>query len=141
MQAQLEQDLRRRGSDLEHQLEAQARDADTRLKQELQQRELAFQAKLKQRELDLTAQLTVQAEARQTAAQAHWEKEAEKKTRAAIEPFEAQLAQAERERDDARESAAESARQLQDLEKQLTEASSFLAGRRNGKNNLVGTAK
>jgi hypothetical protein len=140
MQTQFEQELRRRGAELEHHLEVQSREADTHLKQELQQREVTFQAKLKQRELDLTAQLTAQAEARQIAAQAQWEKEAEKKTRVAIEPFEALVARAEKERDEAKQYAAEGARQVQNLEKQLTEASSFLNGWRNGKNNLVGAA-
>ena len=67
----------------------------------MQQKEEAAQAKAKQREQDLVAQLTAQAEARQMAAQAQWETESEKKTRAAIEPFKALLARTEKERDEA----------------------------------------
>jgi hypothetical protein len=71
------------------------------------------------------------------AAQAQWETESEKRTRAAIEPLKSMLVRTEKERDDARQSATESARQLQSLEKQLTEASTFLNGWRNGKNTVV----
>ena len=71
------------------------------------------------------------------AAQTQLEKESEKKARAAIEPFKALLARAEEERDEARQSAAESGHHVQNLEKKLTEASSFLNGWRNGKK-LVG---
>ena len=53
-------------------------------------------------------------------------------TRAAIEPFKAQLARAEQERDEARESAFEGTRQVESLEKKLTEVSSFLSTWRNG---------
>ena len=67
------------------------------------------------------------------AAQAQWEAKAEKKARAAIEPFKLLLARAEKERDDARYSAAEGIRHVNNLEKKLTEASSFLNGLRNGK--------
>jgi hypothetical protein len=76
--------------------------------------------------------LTAQAEAHQTAAQARWQTESEEKVRAAIEPFKAMLARAEKERDEARQSASESALHVQDLEKKLTEVSSFLNGWRNG---------
>ena len=68
------------------------------------------------------------------AAQALWEKESERKARAAMEPFRAQLARAEKERDEAKGLATEGARQVQSLEKKLTEASTFLNGWRNGKN-------
>ncbi len=71
------------------------------------------------------------------AAQAYWETETEKKTRAAIEPFKALLARAEEERDEAKQSASEAVRKVQHLEKKLTEASSFLNGWRNGDNVLT----
>ena len=47
---------------------------------------------------------------------------------AAIKPLKEALACAENERDEARQSAAESARQMQNLERKLKEASSFLNG-------------
>jgi len=81
----------------------------------------------------LVAQLSAQAEARQMAAKVEWETEFQTKTRAAIEPFKLQLARTEKERDEANQSASESARQVQNVEKKLTEASSFLHGWKNGK--------
>jgi hypothetical protein len=47
------------------------------------------------------------------------------------------LARTEKERDEARQSASEAARKAQDLEKKLTEASSFLNGWKNGNNVLT----
>ena len=85
------------------------------------------------------AQLTAQAEARLSTAQEQWESETEIKTRAAVESYESLLARTEKERDEARQSAAEGARHVQILEKKLTEASSFLSGWRNGKS-VVGAA-
>ena len=79
------------------------------------------------------AQLNAQTEARLSAAQAQWEAESDKRTRAAIEPLKALLARTEKERDDAKQSAFETERQVQSLEKKLNEASSFLNGWRNGK--------
>ncbi len=92
----------------------------------MQQKDEAAQAKVKQREQELAAQLNAQAQARQLAAQAQWEAESEVKLRTAIEPLKAQLARAEKERDEAKRSATEGTRQVQSLEKRLTEASSFL---------------
>jgi len=74
------------------------------------------------------------------AAQAQWETESERRTRAAIEPFKALLARTEKERDEARQTASENSRQVQNLEKQLTEASAFLNAWRNG-NNSVASAR
>ena len=99
----------------------------------MQQKDEAGQAKVEQRERELVAQFTEQAEARQMAAQAQWESEVEKRTRAAVEPFKALLVRTEKERDEARQSATEVARQVQNLEKKLTEASTFLSTWRNGK--------
>jgi hypothetical protein len=67
------------------------------------------------------------------AAQAKWEAESDIKVRAAVEPFKTLLARIERERDEAREASAETARQLETLEKQLTDTSVFLNAWRNGK--------
>jgi len=44
----------------------------------------------------------------------------------------AQLARAEKERDEAKQAASERIRQMQNLEKRLSDASSFLNGLRNG---------
>lgn len=129
LQAQTEEVRRRRDE-----ADAGLREMETNLRKEMQEKEETVQAKARQREQDLVTQLTAQMEARQTAAQALWERESEKKARAAIELFKAQLARAEKERDEAKESAFESARQVQNLEKRLTEASTFLNTWRNGKN-------
>jgi hypothetical protein len=135
LQAQTEM-LRRR----ELETDGAMRDLEARLRKEIQQKEEAALARVEQREQELIAQLSGQAEARQKAAQALWEAEADKRTRAALEPFKVQLARAERERDEAKQSAFEHARQAQNLEKQLTEASSFLNGWRNGGKNVVGAS-
>jgi hypothetical protein len=73
------------------------------------------------------------------AAQAQWETESANKIRDAIEPFKALLIRAEKERDEANQAASERARQVQNLEKKLMEASSFLNGWRDGKQ-LAGAA-
>jgi hypothetical protein len=67
------------------------------------------------------------------AAQAKWEAETEILTRNAVEPFKIIVSRLEKERDEATHSATESNRQVQNLEKKLTEASSFLNTWRNGK--------
>ena len=115
--------------------EAALRELETRLRKELKEKDEAFQSKWKQREQELTAQLNAEAEARLTAAHEQWDNEADKRARAAAEPYLAKLEHAEKERDQARQTAAESARQLQNLEKKLSEASSFLNGWRNGNGN------
>ena len=103
----------------------------------MQQNEEAVQAKAKQHEQELVTQLTAQADARLVEAQAVWVAESEKKARAAIEPFKGLLERTERERDEAKQAASQNARQVQDLERQLNEASSFLNGWRNGKKGAV----
>jgi hypothetical protein len=133
--SQAEEALRRR----ELEADANLRDLEAQLRKEMQQKEEATLVKARQREQELEAQLTAQAQARQMAAQAQWDSEAEKKMRAAVEPLKALLARTEKERDEARMSSTEGARQVQNLEKKLTEASSFLSTWRNGKN-LVGTS-
>jgi hypothetical protein len=128
-QAQAKELLRRRDAEAE----AALREQEIALRKEMQQKEESALAKARQREQDLVAQFNAQAEARQTAARKQWESETEVITRAAVEPFKSMLARAEHEREDARESASEAIRQVQHLEKKLTEASSFLNGWRNGK--------
>lgn len=128
--AQADQAIRRREVEVEasrHELEAQ-------LRKEMQQKDAAVQAEAKQREQTLVAQLTAQAKAQQKAAKEEWEQESEEKTRATVEHFKALLVRTERERDEAKLSASEAFHQVQNLEKKLTEVSSFLNGWKNGKN-------
>jgi hypothetical protein len=99
----------------------------------MQQQDEAAKAQSRQREQDLIAELSAKAEDRHLAARAQWEAESERKTLAAMDTLKTVLGRAEKERDDARQSAAESASHVQTLEKKLTEASSFLSGWRNGK--------
>jgi len=103
--------------------------------QELRRRD-AEAAEAKQREQDLIAQLAAQAQAHEVA-EKEWQTELEI-TRGNIEPLKALLARAEKDRDEAVKSASESARHVQDLEKNLTEASSLLTGWKNGKNSVGG---
>jgi len=128
-QGQTEEVARR--SELES--ETALRELETQLRKEMKDKEEAFQAKWKQREQELGAQLNAQVETRLATAQTQWDKESEKKARAAIAPFMAQLTQTEKERDEARQAASEKARQVQSLEKRLAEVASFLNGWRNGK--------
>jgi hypothetical protein len=132
-------DLRVREEEWEVQTESRVRATEARLSLESQKKDEAAQAKAKLREQELVTQLTSQADARLATAQAHWDAESEKKTRAAIEPFKALLARTEKERDEAKQTASESVRQVQSLEKKLNEASSFLNGWRNGKNLVEAT--
>ncbi len=129
LQAQNEEITLRR----EAEVGAALRELEVHLRKEMQQKEDAAQARTKQREQDLLAELTAKADARHLAAQARWESESEKKTLAAIEPYKTMLTRMEKERNEAALSAAESIRQVQGLEKKLTEASSFLNGWRDGK--------
>ena len=71
------------------------------------------------------------------AAEEQWETESENKMRAAIEPFKVLLVRTEKERDEATQSASDSARHMQNLEKKLTEASSFLTAWKDGKDLLA----
>ncbi len=129
LQTETEQLFRRRDADAD----ASLRELETHIRKEMQQKHDAAQSMAKQREQDLVAQLSAQAEARQMAAQTQWEMESENKMRAAIEPFKVLLVRTEKERDEANQSASDSARHMQNLEKKLTEASSFLNGWKNAK--------
>lgn len=124
LHAQTEQELRRREAESAEANQRTLRELEAKLRQEMQQKDEATQARVRQREQDLVVQLTAQAEAHQTA-QAQWAAEAAK--------FKALLDRAERERDEAKEFASEGFRQVQSLEKKLTEASAFLNGLKNGK--------
>jgi hypothetical protein len=129
LQTQAEEAVRHRATEAE----AAMRALETQLRLEMEQKEQAVQAKAKQREQELEAQLTAQAESRFNVAQARWKKESEDKVMAAIEPLTGLLARAEKERDEARQASLEGTRQLQSLEKKLTEASLFLTPWRNGR--------
>jgi hypothetical protein len=120
LQKQWASDLRVREEEWERQAESRVRAAETRLGHEAQQKEEIFLAKSRQREEQW--QVKLEAVLAQLQSQT-----------AAIGPSKALLARAEKERDEAKQSASESARQVELLEKKLTEASSFLNGWRNGK--------
>ncbi len=137
LQNKFTSDLRVRQEEWELQAQSRVRATEARLNLEAQQREEGAQAKAKQREQELIAQVNSQADARHATVLAQWDAELEKRTRAAIEPFKGLLARTEKERDEAKQTAFESVRHVQNLEKKLTEASSFLNGWRNGKT-LVG---
>ncbi len=106
LQAQAEQELRRGEIDAANTHARALREMEDRLRKELKERLEANHSETRQREQDLVAQLTVQTQAHQ---------------------------KAEKARDEAMQSASSFAIQVQDLEKKLTEASSFLAGWKNGK--------
>jgi hypothetical protein len=122
----------------EQQLQAQfdARQAELRTQwdQELRRRD-ADLTEAKQREQALAAKLNQQAEAHQMAEKA-WAAELET-MRADIEPFRAQLARTEKERDEALRSASESFREREDMEKKLNEATTFFTSWKNGKHSVA----
>jgi chromosome segregation ATPase len=120
LRKQLASDLRAREDDWERQAQTRIRTTEARLAREAQEKEELFMAKSRQREEQWQVKLDgVLAELQaQTAS---------------IEPFKEQLARAEKERDEARHVATESARHVEVMEKKLNEASSFLTGWRNGK--------
>lgn len=131
-QAQNEQALRRVEAETEAGQRA-LRELETHLRKEMAQKEEAATAKAKQREQELTSELTAQAEVLLLASDKRWEKEMEKRVQSAVEPLKTSLARTERERDEAKHSAATAVSQLHDLEKKLTEASTFLNGWKNGR--------
>ncbi len=118
-QAQNEEALRRRGAEADSALRA----LETQLLEEMQQKEMVAQAKAMQHEQEAIAQVRTL-----------WEAESEAKIFAAMESFRGLLDRAERERDEARQSALEGVRRVENLEKKLTEASSFFSSWRNGNN-------
>jgi hypothetical protein len=126
--------MRQREQQLQSQFDARQAELQTRWEQDLRRRE-ADVAEAKQREQDLVTKLMAQAEARQLA-EKEWETELET-TRSAIEPLKGLLVRTEQERDEAKQSAAENARQVQELKRKLMEVSSLLNGWKNGRQ-LVG---
>jgi hypothetical protein len=128
-QTQHEQELRRRESEAAEARVRALREQENQLRNETQQKNESAQAGAKQREQELLARLNAQADEHQ---------KAEKQWAAELElmrgNIEALLVRTEKERDEARKSAAEGVRQVQDLEKKLTEASSLLTGWKSEKN-------
>ncbi len=135
-QAEAGQALQRREAEITEAGQRALRDLESQLRNEMQQKDEATQARARQREQELLAQAGAQTQAHQLAAQ-QWEAELEL-TRVHLEPLQALLAHTERERDEARQAAAESRRHVQEFEGKLMEASSLLTGWKNGKN-LVAT--
>lgn len=135
MQGQTEQFRRRRDLESADANQRALRDLEAQLRQEMQQKVELAQTKAKQREQELLAQLNAQAQTHQLAAQ---ESKAELETmRRNIESFNGLLARTEKERDEARRTNSENVHHIQDLEKKLMEASSFLTGWKNGKNSVA----
>ncbi|MSU57521.1 MAG: hypothetical protein EXS35_04975 [Pedosphaera sp.] len=126
--------IRQRELQLQSQLDARQAELQAQRDQDLRRR-AAESAEAGQREQDLIAKLNSLAEAHQVARK-EWETGLES-TRGNLESLKAQLVRTEKERDEAREFANDGFRQVQSLEKKLTEASAFLIGLQNGKH-LVG---
>ena len=108
LQAQTEQELRRREAESADARSRVLQELEANLRKEMQEKQEAAQVETKQHEQALVARLAAQAEACQMA---------------------------EKERDEARQSASEVARQAQDLKNKLMEASSLLSGWKNGNGN------
>ena len=145
LQNQWVSDLRAREEDWERQAQARVRAAETRFGLEAQQKEEQASSKARQRDqqwqlkLDsLQTELETKTEGALASAREQWEKETDKRIATAVEPYKTMLARLETERDEAFEAASERTRQVQSLEKKLTEASSFLSTWKNGKNTPVG---
>jgi hypothetical protein len=126
--------LRQRDQQWQAKLEAAKAEAQAQVEQELHRRETDT-VQAKQREQELMAQLAAQADAHDMA-EKQWETEMEI-MRANIEPLKVLLVRAEKERDEARQSATEGNRAVQDMEKKLMEASTLLTGWKNGGKNLA----
>lgn len=105
LQAQNEQEIRRREAAAADDRERIVGEVEAQLRKEMQAKQEAFQAQAKVREDELVAQLEAQAQAHQAL---------------------------RKERDDARQAATEATRQVQDFRKKLMDASSFLSNWKNG---------
>jgi hypothetical protein len=108
LQAQTEQELRRREAESVDARSRALQELEANLRKEMQEKQEAAQVETKQHEQALVARLAAQVEACQMA---------------------------EKERDEARQSASEVARQAQDLKNKLMEASSLLTGWKSGNGN------
>ena len=129
-EADFQQKLRQREQQLQSQFEAHQADLQSQWEQELHRRDAEI-AQIHQREQEIAARLAAQIEAHQMA-EKEWETELHM-TRSTIEPLRAHLDRIEKERDQERQSASESIRQVHDLKRKLTEASSTFNGWKNGK--------
>ncbi len=126
LQKQWAADLRVREEEWQKQAEQRVRATESRLAHEAEEKEESFVSRMRQREEQWQVKMDAVLAELQSAT-------------ASIEPYKQQLARAEQERDEARQQATESDRNVQNMEKKLNEASSFLNGWRNGKR-PVGTA-
>jgi chromosome segregation ATPase len=93
-------------------------------------------AEARQREQELVAKLNSQEETH-LFTRKEWETSLEK-TRGSMESLKVQLARTEKEREEAKEFAAEGYSRVQSLEKKLSEASAFLNGLSNGQHSVAG---
>ena len=130
LQAHNEQEVRRREAESAEERQRALRELEAHVRKDLQEKNELAQAEAKQREKDLLAQIATQTEAHQKA-EKQWKKELEI-VQETFEPFKALLVRAEKERDEARQSVAENSRQVQDLKRKLSDASSLLASWKNG---------
>lgn len=108
VQTQAEQEVRRREGESAEARSRAIRELEVRLRNEIQEKDAVARTEARQREQDLLAQLAAQQEA---------------------------LAQAEKERDEARESTTQFYHQVEDMRNRLTEATSLLTGSKNGNGN------
>lgn len=130
--------LRQREQQLQSQFEARQAEMETQWSQELRRRESEL-AEARLQEQHLVAKLNALAEA-QKMAEREWQTQLEV-TRGNLEPLKALLVRTEKERDEARQAASESARELENWETQFIEASSALTKRRNGNGKENGNGK
>jgi hypothetical protein len=111
VQAQTEQEVRRRELESADDRSRALRELESRIRHEIREKSEAAEAEARQREQELLDQLSAQQEAR---------------------------AQAEKERDEARESTTQFYHQVEDMKNRLTEATSLLSGSRGGNGNGKG---
>lgn len=130
LQDQAEQDIRRREAELAETRGRALREQEVKLRDEMREKVEAAQAEAANREREVVAQVKALTENHRLA-QMEWETELEK-ARGAIDPIKIQFARVEKERDEARLSASEGARQVKDLKEKLLELTSLLNGWKNG---------
>lgn len=130
LQSQTQHFHRRREEESADANQRALRELELQLRQEMQQKEAAAQTRGKQREQEFLAQMNAQLAAHKEAQQ-QWETQFTLLQRD-IEPLHHRLAHVEKERDEARQHAADSVLKVQAMEKKLTDASSLLTDWKNG---------
>jgi hypothetical protein len=127
--------IRQREQQLQAQFDARQTEMQTQWDQNMRRRDAEL-AEAKLQEQHLIAKLNSQIEA-QKIAEREWQNQLDV-TRSNIEPLRTLLVRTEKERDEARQAASESARQVENWETKFVEASSVLNNWRNGNGkNLV----